>query len=135
MVLSRADRVLALVWLMLSMLWLAYTRAYFWLHPRGLTFAPSLFMYLTGRPDPLCGLTRTFAWMWRGGLSQAVRVYPLGPIAFILGILLAAYAAAVALSGRGVRIHLSPRQRRAILITCGLALTANWAAKLLWLGM
>jgi hypothetical protein len=67
-----SDRTSAALILAFGLAWLAYTRLYFWLHPRGLTPALSPFMYLTGRPDPLCGLTRTFAWMWRGDVGQAV---------------------------------------------------------------
>ncbi|HSR25071.1 MAG TPA: DUF2752 domain-containing protein [Candidatus Eisenbacteria bacterium] len=77
-----SDRSSAALLSALDVAWLLYTRLYFWLHPRGLTAAPSLFMNLTGRPDPLCGLTRTFAWMWRGDLVNAIVVYPLGPLLF-----------------------------------------------------
>ncbi len=80
--LDRRQRVSQLPALAMLIAWFAYTRLYFFLHPHGLTFDPSLFMYLTGKPDPTCGLTRTFAWTWRGDLGQAVRVYPLGPLAF-----------------------------------------------------
>jgi Protein of unknown function (DUF2752) len=115
--------------------WLVYTKLYFFLHPRGLTVAPSLFMYVTGRPDPFCGLTRTFAWMWHGNLAAAVRVYPLGPIVFAgtwvaLGVL--AYSAA---KGRSLRVALSPERRRALLTAAAVALAVNWTLKLLWLGM
>src|SRR2546427_7320413 len=71
-----SHRASAALVLAIGVAWLAYTRLYFWLHPRGLTVAPSVFMHLTGRPDPLCGLTRTFAWMWRGGLPPALAAYP-----------------------------------------------------------
>ena len=115
--------------------WLAYTRLYFFLYPRGLTVAPSLFMYLTGRPDPFCGLTRTFAWMWRGDLATAIRVYPLGPMVFVgtwvtLGML--AYST---VAGRSLQVVLSPGQRRALLTTAVVALAVNWTLKLVWLGM
>ena len=90
----RQDRLSALLILALLVAWFAYTRLYFWLQPRGLTFAPSLFMKLTGRPDPTCGLTRTFAWIWRGDLGHAVVVYPLGPLVFLAALALLAYSAA-----------------------------------------
>src|SRR2546425_4723 len=81
--LDRPERLAQLPALTILIEWFAYTRLYFFLHPRGLTFDPSLFMYLTGKPDPTCGLTRTFAWTWRGDLAQGVRVYPLGPLLFV----------------------------------------------------
>lgn len=105
------------------------------LHPAGLTFDPSLFMWLTGRPDPLCGLTRTFAWMWRGDVERALAVYPLGPIVFLLTFAIAAHGAVALVTGRSVKLVLSPSTRRALLILAVLALLANWASKLLWLGM
>ena len=79
------------VLLLVMLAWFAYTRLYFVLHPLGLTFDPSLFMYLTGRPDPSCGLTRTFAWTWRGDLGQATRIYPLGPLLFALAAIITGY--------------------------------------------
>ncbi|HSR25448.1 MAG TPA: DUF2752 domain-containing protein [Candidatus Eisenbacteria bacterium] len=92
-------------------------------------------MHLTGRPDPLCGLTRTFAWMWRGDLVHAVAVYPLGPLAFAACFPLLGYAAAVLLSGRALRVDVPVRMRRAALAVALAALAFNWAAKLFWLGI
>jgi hypothetical protein len=133
--LGREGRLAAAAVLGLVVSWLAYTRLYFWLHPRGLTFAPSLFMHLTGRPDPLCGLTRTFAWMWRGDLAHAVAVYPLGPLAFALSFPALAVAATALVTGRMLRVRLRPRVQRAILVVVGGTLAMNWTAKLIWLGM
>ncbi len=63
-------------------------------------------MHLTGRPDPVCGLTRTFAWMWRGDVAHAVAVYPLGPLAFAARFPLLGYAAWILVSGRALRLEL-----------------------------
>jgi len=79
---TSGDRTIAWTLLGLTLPWLAYTRFYFWLQPRHLTFDGGLLMWLFNKPDPTCGLTRTFAWMWRGDLAHAVAVYPLGPLAF-----------------------------------------------------
>ncbi|MHB8508038.1 MAG: DUF2752 domain-containing protein [Candidatus Dormibacteria bacterium] len=123
--------------LAIALPWFAYTKLYFFLHPRGLTFAPSLFMHLTGRPDPACGLTRTFAWMWRGNLFEALRAYPLGPILFVLLVASVADAAVVVVRGRGLwpRLSLSAPQRRTLLAVTVTAFALNWAAKLLYLGI
>ncbi len=121
--------------LLLALTWLTYTRLYFWLHPRHLTFDPSLFMYLTGKPDPACGLTRTFAWMWRGDLARSVAVYPLGPIIFVATFVLVAYWAAILLSGQSLHFRLSARVQSGIVIVGVVALGLNWASKLIWLGM
>jgi hypothetical protein len=112
-----------------------YTRLYFWLHPRGLTVAPSIFMHLTGRPDPLCGLTRTFAWMWRGDPMQAVLVYPLGPALFLLTFPLVAYAGFMLIRGQAVRVVLPATSRRIIVVAVVLLFALNWTSKLLWLGV
>jgi uncharacterized protein DUF2752 len=132
---GREDRLRASLILALLVPWFAYTRLYFWLHPRGLTFAPSLFMTLTGKPDPTCGLTRTFAWTWRGDLARAVAVYPLGPLLFLAALALVAYAAVVLVGGRALRFNLSWALKRNLALALGLALGLNWAAKLLWLGI
>src|SRR5437879_3369870 len=115
--------------------WLAYTKLYFFLHPLGLTVAPSLFMYLTGRPDPFCGLTRTFAWMWRGDLAAAIRVYPLGPIAFVATCVAMGVLAYSAIAGRSFQVVMSRTRRRALLTAALTALAVNWTLKLVWLGM
>lgn len=120
--------------LLLAVAWLIYTRLYFVLHPLGLTAAPSLFMYLTGRPDPLCGLTRTFAWMWRGDVARAAAVYPLGPAVFAASLPLTALLAAGLVTRRSPRLVLSRRASRLVAAVAVLALLANWTAKLVWLG-
>jgi Protein of unknown function (DUF2752) len=131
---DRGERLAAAGVAAIALSWLTYTRFYFWLHPRHLTFDPSLFMYLTGKPDPSCGLTRTFAWMWRGDLGRAVAVYPLGPLVFIATFAILAYAILV-VTGRSLQFNLSPRLQRGIVVGALIALGLNWAAKLIWLGM
>ena len=90
---------------------------------------------LTGKPDPGCGLTRTFAWMWRGEVAHAASVYPLGPIIFLATFGLVGYWAAVALSGQSLRFTLSPYWQRGVVVVALVALGLNWASKLVWLGM
>ena len=92
-------------------------------------------MYLTGKPDPTCGLTRTFAWMWRGDVGQAARVYPLGPALFLITFGLVAYYGYVLVSGSTPRLGVSPRWRRIVITLALVALGVNWTAKLVWLGM
>jgi hypothetical protein len=130
-----SDRSWAALILTLDLAWLTYTRLYFWLHPRGLTAAPSLFMHATGRPDPLCGLTRTFAWMWRGDLAHAVAVYPLGPLVFAASCPLLGYAASVLVSGRALRPEIPRAVRRTLVVVVVAAVALNWTAKLIWLGV
>src|SRR5712692_7688053 len=130
-----SDRALARTLLGVALPWLAYTRLYFFLHPRHLTFDGGLWMWLFNKPDPSCGLTRTFAWMWRGDLGRAVAVYPLGPLVFVATVALALYTVVALLSGRAVHVNLSPATLH-LLIWVGLvALGLNWIAKLAWLGM
>ncbi|MDQ6880108.1 MAG: DUF2752 domain-containing protein [Candidatus Dormibacteraeota bacterium] len=100
-----------------------------------MTFDGSAFMYLTGKPDPSCGLTRTFAWMWRGDLFHAVSVYPIGPLIFLGTIALVLYSMAVLVGGRSLRVALSPAVQRSLIAGGSAALGLNWASKLIWLGM
>ena len=131
---ERYERISAGSVLALAVSWLTYTRFYFWLQPRHLTY-DGPFMYMTGKPDPACGLTRTFAWMWRGDLAHAAIVYPLGPLLFIVTLAVVAYSVVVIVSGRSLRIALSSFVQRRILIVALVALGLNWAAKWIWLGM
>src|SRR5438552_7954843 len=96
---DRGGRVIDGLLLAIALAWLTYTAAYFILHPHGLTFDPSLFMWVTGKPDPACGLTRTFAWMWQGDVVAAARVYPLGPILFVVVLLATANSAVSVVAG------------------------------------
>lgn len=91
-------------------------------------------MHLTGRPDPLCGLTRTFAWMWRGDVTRAVAVYPLGPLVFVLTLAGLGLLAIGLMTRRSLRLRLPRTISRTLLTVALLALLANWAAKLIWLG-
>ena len=131
----RDDRQIAALILALALPWLAYTRLYFWLHPRHLTFDGGLFMWIFNKPDPTCGLTRTFAWMWRGDLLHAVSVYPLGPLVFVGTILVVLWALAVLVLGRTARLSLPGGQWRVLIAISVIALALNWASKLIWLGM
>ena len=132
---DRADRQIAALLLALALPWLTYTRLYFWLHPRNLTLDGGVLMWLFNKPDPACGLTRTFAWMWRGDLSHAVSVYPLGPLVFVGTILVVSWALAVLLLGRAAHLSLSRTHWRALIALSAIALALNWTAKLIWLGM
>ncbi len=132
---TSGDRWLAWTLFGIALPWLVYTRLYFFLQPRHLTYDGSAFMWLFNKPDPSCGLTRTFAWMWRGDLGRAVAVYPLGPLVFVATVALAVYAVVVLLSGRAVHINLSPATVRLVLWVGLVALGLNWIAKLAWLGM
>jgi hypothetical protein len=129
------DRWLAWTLLGIALPWLVYTRLYFFLQPRHLTYDGSAFMWLFNKPDPSCGLTRTFAWMWRGDLGRAVAVYPLGPLVFVATVALAVYAVVALLSGRAVHVNLSPATLRLVIWVGLVALGLNWIAKLAWLGM
>ncbi len=133
--LDKAERLAQLPVFATLIAWLAYTRLYFYLHPLGLTFSLSPFMHLTGKPDPACGLTRTFAWMWRADLAQAVRVYPLGPLIFVATILLGVYLTIALVSGRRLLIAMPRRTMVSLIVVALLALAANWTAKLIWLGI
>ena len=130
-----ADRWLAITLPSLAIPWLIYTRLYFFLQPRHLTFDGGLFMTYFKKPDPFCGMTRTFAWMWRGDVLHAVSVYPLGPLIFVATFGLVVYSVWVLVSGRALRLALTPTRAWTFAVVCLVALGLNWASKLIWLGM
>ena len=133
--LSRSERAALAALACLALAWLAYTRLYFVLHPMGLTFDPSVFMWLTGKPDPSCGLTRTFAWIWRGDLPRAVLVYPIGPAVFAGTVGFLGYSVWAQVSGQKLRLTLPQPWPYVLLVLALCVLAVNWTAKLLWLGM
>jgi hypothetical protein len=116
------------------LLWLGYTRIYWTLQATHLAFPPCPFYYLTGHPCPFCGGTRSFAYMWRGDLSDAVRLYPLGPSLFA-GTLAGVAALAVGIvSGRTWEPRLTSSQWRVVAVGVVSVVLMSWALKFFVLG-
>jgi hypothetical protein len=116
------------------LLWLVYTRIFWMLQALHLSAPPCPFYYLTGHPCPFCGGTRSFAYMWQGDMSNAVRLYPLGPLVFAGTLAGVAGLAVGAVTGRTWRPRLTSMQWRLLWIGAGSALAINWALKVFVLG-
>lgn len=129
-----ADRVRDIGLLAGLLLWLVYTRMYFLLQAAHLSAPPCPFFYLTGHPCPFCGGTRSFAYMWQGDFSNAVRLFPLGPLFFAGTFAGAAALAAGAVTGRTWAPRLSRTQWRLLAIGAGSAIALSWALKVFILG-
>lgn len=114
--------------------WLLYTRVYWVLHAAHISAPPCPFYYLTGHPCPFCGGTRSFAYMWNGDLSDAVRLYPLGPLMFVGTIASAGGLAAGMITGRTWTPRLTARQWRLVTVGAVSALLISWALKVFVLG-
>jgi hypothetical protein len=131
---AAADRLRDLALLGGLLLWLVYTRMFFLLQAAHLSAPPCPFYYLTGHPCPFCGGTRSFAYMWQGDLSNAVRLFPLGPLFFTGTIVGAAGLAAGAVSGRTWTPRLTGMQWRLLAIGVTSAVAISWALKVFVLG-
>jgi len=129
-----ADRRRELAFAFVLVVWLAYTRVYWVLHAMHLGAPVCPFYYLTGHPCPFCGGTRSFAYMWRGDLSDAVRLYPLGPALFAGTFAAIGGLVAGAVSGRSLRPRLTSAQRRGILLGAVVTVLISWALKVFVLG-
>ena len=114
--------------------WLIYTRVFWFLQAAHLSAPPCPFYYLTGHPCPFCGGTRSFAYMWQGDISDAVRLYPLGPLLFAGTVATVAGLAAGVISGRTWTPRLSEVQWKAIAVAAVAALLMSWALKVFVLG-
>lgn len=79
----RGSRFLALTPLLSSLLALAFFR--FYSVPAEPRFQICGFHGLTGRPCPLCGMTRALSFLLRGHWEEAMRFHPLSPM--VLAIL------------------------------------------------
>lgn len=115
-------------------LWLVYTRVYWALHASHIAFPPCPFYYFTGHPCPFCGGTRSFAYMWQGDISNAVRLYPLGPAMFTGTVLSVGSLAAGLVTGRSWSPHLTSRQWKLLTVFGVSALLISWALKVFVLG-
>ena len=116
------------------LLWLLYTRTFFVLKAAHLSAPPCPFFYLTGHPCPFCGGTRSFAYMWEGDFSDAVRLFPLGPLFFAGTFAGVAALAFGAVTGRTWTPRLTSRQWRLLWVGAGSAIALSWALKVFVLG-
>ncbi|HKC19438.1 MAG TPA: DUF2752 domain-containing protein [Candidatus Dormibacteraeota bacterium] len=114
--------------------WLLYTRVYWILQAAHLGAPVCPFYYVTGHPCPFCGGTRSFAYMWEGDVSNAVRLYPFGPALFAGTFVAIGGLVGGALSGRTVRPRLSREQWRGILFGTIATVAVSWALKVFVLG-
>lgn len=115
-------------------LWLVYTRVFWVAQAAHMTLPPCPFYAITGHPCPFCGGTRSFAYMWQGDLSDAVRLYPFGPVLFA-----GTFGAVAALgygivSGRTLNYLPTPRQWRMLSVFTLSSLALSWALKVFVLG-
>jgi hypothetical protein len=129
-----ADRVRDIALLGGLLLWLTYTRLYWGMQAAHLAAPPCPFYYLTGHPCPFCGGTRSFAYMWRGDIADAVRLFPLGPLFFAGSVVGVGGLAVAAVSGRTWRPQLNPLQWRLVWIGAFSAIALSWALKVFVLG-
>lgn len=128
------DRLREYALLAALVLWLVYTRIYWALQAAHLTAPPCPFFYLTGHPCPFCGGTRSFAYMWKGDVADAVRLYPLGPALFAGTFAGVAALAASAVTGRTWAPRLTTEQWRLLGIGVLSAVLLSWALKVFVLG-
>ncbi|HYM67400.1 MAG TPA: DUF2752 domain-containing protein [Patescibacteria group bacterium] len=128
------DRLRDLGLLAALLTWLVYTRVYWALHAAHIAAPPCPFYYLTGHPCPFCGGTRSFAYMWRGDLADAVRLYPLGPALFAGAIVTVGGLATGVVTGRSWTSRLTPAQWRLLAIGAVSAVLVSWALKVFVLG-
>lgn len=116
------------------LVWLVYTRVYWALQAAHIAAPPCPFYYLTGHPCPFCGGTRSFAYMWRGDLSDAVRLYPLGPAIFAGTFAAIGALAYGAVSGKTWVPRMTQTQWRLLWIGMSSAVLVNWILKIFVLG-
>lgn len=130
----RADRLRNLAIAGALVLWLVYTRVYWILQAAHLGSPVCPFYYITGHPCPFCGGTRSFAYMWRGDLSDAVRLYPLGPALFAGTFATVGGLVAGAISGRTLVPRFTGAQWRGIAAGVIATVVISWALKVFVLG-
>ena len=111
-------------------LWMLYTRVYWSLHAMHLGLPQCPFLAITGHPCPFCGGTRSFAYMWNGRVTNAVLLYPLGPLMFVVTALAIPVLAAALLADRDLTVRLPDRLRRPLLGCAAGVLAVSWALKL-----
>jgi hypothetical protein len=92
-----------------------------------LPFTVCVFKSLTGRPCLTCGTTRTLGLLFRGDLHGALLMNPLAAFFALLLVPWALADAALLLSGRSLRLEVSPPLARVLRVAVVLAVLVNWA--------
>jgi hypothetical protein len=108
--------------------WMGYTRLFEPLLRVHATLPECPFLLITGHPCPFCGGTRSFAYVWEGEWLRAVRMYPLGPLLFVLTALTIPTLLFCVITRR--QISVPPRLARWVVRVALVALAVNWALKL-----
>lgn len=129
-----ADRLRDIAILGGLLLWLTYTRVFWALQAAHLTMPPCPFYLITGHPCPFCGGTRSFAYMWRGDVADAVRLYPLGPVLFAGTFAGVAGLAAGLVTSRTWTPRLTPLQWRLVWMGAISVVAVSWLLKVFVLG-
>jgi hypothetical protein len=114
--------------------WLGYTYLYPSLSTVHAVIPTCPFLLLTGHPCPFCGGTRSFSAMWRGDVLHAARLYPLGPLFFVLAFPVAAYGLWALATRRSLSFAIPSGAMRALTVIGVVAIAISWSLKLLWLG-
>ena len=87
-------------------------------------------LHLTGLPCPLCGMTRAFAALSTGRLSQAISYNFAAPVLFLAMVAWGALGAAQWASARPVLDRTWRRAGRPIAYTLGVIVAVAWIAEL-----
>ncbi len=111
-------------------LWMLYTRVYWTFHAIHVGLPQCPFLAITGHPCPLCGGTRSFAYMWNGRVTNALLLYPLGPLLFAGTLVAIPVLAAALLADRDLSVRLPDDLRRALLGAAAGVLAVSWMLKL-----
>ncbi|HLH67630.1 MAG TPA: DUF2752 domain-containing protein [Candidatus Dormibacteraeota bacterium] len=110
--------------------WLAYTRFFWDLQALHATLPRCPFLLLTGHPCPLCGGTRSFAYLWRGDLGRSLALYPLGPFLFVATVATVLALTLAVLTNRDLRVRVPERWVRPALLVAGAVMAVSWGLKL-----
>lgn len=127
------DRARYAVLLLGLVAWLLYTRVFWTLRGVHATLPPCPFLVLTGHPCPFCGGTRSFAQMWNGDVTGALRYYPLGPAMFVLTLLGVAGLAVLLAGGRVLRWRPARGFEQRVYLAGLAVLLTVWVFRLLFL--
>jgi hypothetical protein len=110
--------------------WLVYTRFFWDLQGLHAALPRCPFLVLTGHPCPLCGGTRSFAYLWRGDLGRSLALYPLGPLLFAATVATVVTLGLALLTSRDLRILIPKRWVRPALLALGAVMAVSWGLKL-----
>lgn len=99
--------------------------------PEDLPFTTCGFHALTGYSCPTCGMTRSLHAIAHGEITASFQYHLMGPLVFLLMLLLVAWLAFESVSGKRLNLHAGSRERKRVFMWAAIVWLVYWGGRLM----